>query len=334
MPGRPHFFLSVLSFLLLSAAGLASAIGYGAYLYLSPGPLEAPQLVLVERGSGVSKIAKTLEEEKVVRHALLFKIAARLTGLHGSLKAGEYQFPGHISVAEALLMLHEGDVFDRKVTIPEGLTSYQIVQILAGVDALQGEAPEIPPEGSLLPETYRFVTGDTKAGKLGEMQSAMNAVLAELWPARAKDLPFETKEQAVVLASIVEKETAVSSERARIAGVFVNRLKRGIPLQTDPSVIYALTKGKVKNDGQGPLGRRLLLKDLKIDSPYNTYKYAGLPPGPIANPGRASLEATLHPEGHDYVYFVADGTGGHVFAKSLAEHNRNVLKWRKIRRNK
>ncbi|MCB1530741.1 MAG: endolytic transglycosylase MltG [Rhodospirillales bacterium] len=334
MPGRPHFFLSVLSFLLLGAAGLAAGVGYGAYLYLSPGPLEAPQLVLIERGSGVSKISQTLEDQNVITHALLFKVAARLTGLHGSLKAGEYQFPAGVSVADALLMLHEGDVYDRKVTIPEGLTSYQIVQILAGVDELQGEVPDIPPEGSLLPETYRFVTGDTKAGKLREMQSAMDAVLAELWPARAEGLPFETKEQALVLASIVEKETAVPSERARIAGVFVNRLKRGIPLQTDPSVIYALTQGKVKNEGQGPLGRRLLLKDLKTDSPYNTYRYAGLPPGPIANPGRASLEATLHPEAHEYVYFVADGTGGHVFAKSLAEHNRNVLKWRKIRRNR
>lgn len=334
MPHRPHLLLSLLSFLLLGAAGVAGVIGYGAYLYLSPGPLEAPQLVLIERGSGVSKIAKTLQDKEILNHALLFKVAARFSGLHASLKAGEYEFPARVSVAESLLMLHEGNVFGRKFTIPEGLTSHQIVQILGKVEELQGEVAQVPSEGSLLPETYQFVSGDTKQGKLDEMQSAMTKALEELWPLRAKDLPFETKEQAVVLASIVEKETAVSSERARIAGVFVNRLKKNIPLQTDPTVIYALTKGKVKNEGKGPLGRRLLLKDLKIDSPYNTYKYAGLPPGPIANPGRASLEATLHPEAHAYIYFVADGTGGHVFAKSLAQHNRNVAKWRKIRRSK
>jgi len=166
---------------------------------------------------------------------------------------------------------------------------------------------------------------------LARMQADMRETLDAAWGARVEGLPFNTKEEALVLASIIEKETAVADERRKVAGVFVNRLKRGIALQTDPTVIYAITKGKHKNDGKGPLGRRLLRKDLQYDSPYNTYKYPGLPPGPIANPGKASIEAALNPEVHDYIFFVADGTGGHAFGKTLAEHNRNVAKWRKIR---
>ncbi|MEC9235203.1 MAG: endolytic transglycosylase MltG, partial [Pseudomonadota bacterium] len=173
---------------------------------------------------------------------------------------------------------------------------------------------------------------ETRADIISRMTNAQKQVLDKLWPTRAENLPFKTREEALILASIIEKETGIGGERARIAGVFVNRLRIGMPLQTDPTVIYALTMGKHQNDGQGPLGRRLLSKDLKVDSPYNTYRYKGLPPTPIANAGRAAIAAALNPETHKYLYFVADGTGGHAFSKTLAEHNANAAKWRKIRK--
>ncbi len=325
-------FLTLLSLSILLAAAAAVAAGMAVNDYLSQGPLPAEKIVLIDKGSGVAVIADKLAAEGVIGNPTIFKIAARLTDRHGSLKAGEYQFEAHVPMARVLEKMYEGDTFDRVITIPEGLTSWQIVQRLNQNEILTGDITEIPAEGTLLPETYHFMNGDTRAQKLAEMQAAMTKTIDELWEKRAPDLPFTTKEEALVLASLVEKETGVAAERERIAGVFVNRLRRGIPLQTDPTVIYAITKGQVKDEGQGPIGRRLLTKDLSIDSPYNTYKNAGLPPGPIANPGRAAIAATLNPEKNDYIYFVADGTGGHVFAKTLDEHNANVAKWRKIRR--
>lgn len=326
------FFLSVLSLTLIGVAVMAALGGWATYQYLRPGPATEEKLVLIDRGAGVSGIASKLDETGVIDQPLIFKIAARLSGQASSLKAGEYAFPGHVPMKTALQMMADGDVYDRKFTIPEGLTSYQIVGLLNKVDDLEGDTAGIPPEGSLLPETYHFITGDTKVGKIDEMRAAMTKTIDELWETRAPDLPFNTKEEAITLASIIEKETGLAEERKRVAGVFVNRLKQGIALQTDPTVIYAITKGKMDDKGKGPLGRRLLSKDLQIDSPYNTYKYPGLPPGPIANPGRASIEAALNPEENEYIYFVADGSGGHIFAKTLKEHNENVAKWRKIRR--
>lgn len=337
MPGMStgsRIFLSLLSFLILVLAAAAGGTGFAVYNYTGPGPLEEEKAVLIERGSGVRAIADTLARENVMRYPLLFKIAARLTDAHADLKAGEYLFPARVPMAAVLRMLREGDVLNRSVTIPEGLTSFQIVRILNRVEALEGDIAHVPEEGSLLPETYQYIKGDTRSDKIARMQAAMKETLEELWPARVDGLPFGTLEEAVTLASIVEKETGVAKERRRVAGVFLNRLRKGIALQSDPTVIYALTGGEMKEDGQGPLGRRLLKKDLETDSPYNTYKYPGLPPGPIANPGRASLEAVLNPEEHDFLYFVADGTGGHVFAKTLAEHNANVARWRKIRRER
>jgi UPF0755 protein len=323
-----NLFLSFLSISILGIAVFAVLGGVAIHHYLSPSQLSEPKMVLIERGNGVGEIANKLHLEGVISQPVLFKVAARFSE---SLKAGEYQFPAQISMAEVVHMMEEGDVFDRKITIPEGLTSYQIVKLLNAREDLNGEVNKIPQEGSLLPDTYHFVSGESGKDKITQMQSAMTKVIDELWEDRIKDLPFKTKREAIILASIVEKETGVAKERARVAGVFINRLKRGIALQTDPTVIYAITKGKMKDGGKGPLGRRLLRKDLKINSPYNTYKNAGLPPGPIANPGYAAIKATLNPEKHDYIFFVADGTGGHAFAKTLAEHNRNVAKWRKIR---
>ena len=213
------------------------------------------------------------------------------------------------------------------ITVAEGLTSAEVVTLLQEDARLTGDIAGTPPEGTLLPETYRVHRGDDRQALLDRMQQSMRETMDELWPGRAADLPYETREQALVLASIIEKETAVPEERGVVAGVFVNRLRRGMRLETDPTVIYALTEGR------GPLGRRLLRADLDVDSPYNTYRVAGLPPGPIANPGRASIAAALNPEETDYLYFVADGSGGHAFARTLREHNRNVAAWRRSRRS-
>ncbi len=302
--------------------------GLGVHHYLNDGALPEEKLVLIERGQGVSAIAQTLKKEGVITQPFLFKIVARF---RDSLKAGEYKFPANISMADAIEMMELGEVFDRKITIPEGYTSYQIVKLLNGRTDLQGEIKAIPAEGSLLPDTYHFVATENRQDILNRMQLAMKKALDDAWQKRASGLPLKTKEEALILASIVEKETGIAKERARVAGVFINRLNKGMMLQTDPTVIYAITKGKIQNEGKGPLGRRLLRKDLKINSPFNTYKNVGLTPTPIANPGRAAIEATLNPEKHDYIFFVADGTGGHMFGKTLAEHNRNVAKWRKVR---
>lgn len=346
MTTKPNSFLAFLSTLMIFAGLGAAMLGYGFYLYSAPGPLTEKKLVLIERGMGGSAIAQKLEDENVISNALLFKIAARVKG--ESLKAGEYEFPRTVPMAVALSMMQKGKVFDRVVTIREGLTSYQVVQLLNAVEELEGEITDIPAEGTLLPETYHYMRGDKRGDILTKMKNDMVVQVynfcggLDLYPSDVLQRfdepcgtlpsPLETIGDVLTLASIVEKETGVPEERRRVAGVFINRLNKGMALQTDPTVIYAITKGKMKDDGRGPLGRRLLKKDLEIDDPYNTYKYPGLPPGPIANPGRASIEAVLNPEEHDYIYFVADGTGGHVFSKTLAEHNANVAKWRKIRR--
>lgn len=325
-----HLFLSLLSLCFLGLASVAVIGGFGVHQYLSAGPLTESKIVLIERGSGISTIASQLEKENVINHGILFKIVARFGE---SLKAGEYEFPPQIPMAEVILQMQEGEVFDRKITIPEGYTSWQIVQILNARAELTGDIQKIPAEGILMPNTYHFVSGEDRNAIIKRMQDATVKAVNELWETRADNLPIKTKAEALILASIIEKETGVAEERERVAGVFVNRLRKGMPLQTDPTVIYAITKGKNKMEGKGPLGRRLLRKDLQIDDPYNTYKYPGLPPGPIANPGYDSIKAALNPEKNDYIFFVADGTGGHLFARTYAEHNRNVANWRKIRRS-
>jgi len=314
-----------------------AAIGAGIWVVSAinsandPGPLPQTTILLIERGKGVSAIANVLEKNNVISSAIVFKMIVALEKDPRTLKAGEYEFTANIPMHAALDMIRDGKVYDRKVTFPEGVTSWQVSETLKGLADMSGELTEVPVEGTLLPQTYHYINKDDRAALIGKMKQAMDETMKELWPARAADLPFTTEGEALTLASIVEKETGVPSERARIAGVFVNRLRQNIPLQSDPTVIYAMTKGQVQTEGQGPIGRRLLTKDLEADSPYNTYLYPGLPPGPIANPGRASIEAVLHPEVHEFIYFVADGTGGHVFAKTLDEHNANVAKWRKIR---
>ena len=312
----------------LGAAGL-----YATHLVVAPGKFSDSRLVEVPQGWGINTLSDYLEKEGLIESAAAFKLMARINGQTNMLKTGEYMVEANSSIIELLEQFTSGTAHQRRLTFPEGATSYEIIRQLNQNDNFTGaRLSDIPKEGSLLPETYNFTKGETRAQIITRLAVAQGKVLDELWPKRQANLPFNTKQEALTLASIIEKETGVGGERSRIAGVFVNRLRKNMLLQTDPTVIYALTGGKHKNEGKGPLGRRLLRKDLKVDSPYNTYRFPGLPPTPIANPGKAAIEAALNPEAHDYIYFVADGTGGHVFSKTLDEHNRNAAKWRKIRK--
>jgi UPF0755 protein len=311
------------------AAVVTFVLGGSVALYgtlVMEGPSGDEVTVIVPRGAGASAIGRSLADAGVVSGAWQVVLAARIEQPAVPLKAGEYVFPAGVSAIGAVRIMKEGRTVVRRLTIPEGLTSAQVMQILAQEPALSGDVPEQPPEGSLLPETYHFSYGDSRSDIVGRMTAMMEAALSEAWLQRDPDAPVSSPAEAVVLASIVEKETSVPEERAMVAGVFANRLARDMRLQSDPTVVYALT------GGAGPLGRALTREDWKVDSPYNTYVVDGLPPGPIANPGRASIEAVLKPARHDYLYFVADGSGGHAFARTLAEHNRNVARWRAFRR--
>ncbi|MGH1456417.1 MAG: endolytic transglycosylase MltG [Alphaproteobacteria bacterium] len=324
-------------FAVLSTLAIIGAVGgflWASQQFTKAGGFDTSIEVTIPSGSHIGGIAEILMYESVIDQPMIFTIAGRMTGQATRLKAGEYEIPAQASMQEILDLFESGKVILRQITIREGLTNWEIKQILLGNDEL-AKTDDLPlkAEGMYLPETYSYQKGDSAVDIMNRMSIALEETLNAEWENRVPDLPLKTKEEALVLASIIEKETAVPSERRKVAGVFINRLKRGIPLQTDPTVIYALTLGEHKNEGQGPLGRRLLKKDLEIDSPYNTYKYAGLPPTPIANAGKASIEAALNPEEHNYIYFVADGSGGHAFGKTLAEHNANVAKWRKIRKS-
>jgi UPF0755 protein len=280
--------------------------------------------VVIQPGTPSDEIARQLADAGVLAHPLIFQLGVRAEGAGGGLRAGEYVFPPRVSPREAAAILKSGKTVVRRITVPEGLTSRQIVALLEATPGLAGASPAPPPEGTLLPETYHFSYGDDREEILARMSAAMEQTLAELWPGREADLPFDTQDEALILASIVEKESAVPEERPRIAGVFINRLRIGMPLQADPTVIYAVS------DGDGVLPRPLTRDDLRSPSPYNTYVSGGLPPGPIANPGRSAIAAVLNPAETDELFFVADGSGGHAFARTLEDHNRNVARWRQI----
>lgn len=292
------------------------------------GPLAQDQVLEIPRGSGLSAISKNLEEADVVASAWLFEQGVRAQGEARQMKAGEYLFPAGVSMRGVMEILQGGKVVQYALTLPEGLTSVEAVALVEGAEALDGAVGSTPPEGTLLPETYHYGRNETRADLIARMEAAAKQTLDELWEGRQENLPIDSPEQALILASIVEKETGVAEERPLVAAVFVNRLRKGMRLQSDPTVVYGITLGKA------PLGRALTRADLKQPTPYNTYQIDGLPPTPIANPGRASIAAVLQPAEADYFYFVADGTGGHAFAKTLAEHNRNVAKWRKIQKQK
>ncbi len=305
-----------------------AAVWWGTQRYTAPGPLAKPTTVVIPKGAGRDAILRRLLAARVIEDPALFRIALRVTGTAAGLKAGEYRFTARISMARVIERMVVGKTVLRRFIAFEGKTTFEILERLRATEGLQAEITEPVGEGALLPETYSFVLGDKRDALVARMRKAMTKTLDALWQKRAPGLPFKTKQEALILASIVEKETGVASERARVAAVFVNRLRKRIRLQTDPTVIYGITKGK------GPLGRPLRKRDLETRTAYNTYLIDGLPPGPIANPGRAAIAATLNPRKTDELYFVADGTGGHVFAKTLAEHNRNVRRWREIERKR
>ena len=318
-------------FLTFIAVGAIAAAAVAYYLFASftgPGPSPEDKIIVIPKGTGVSEIAELLRREGVIESADIFKLGVRLFSKQKPLLAGEYVFPKATSPSAAMGIMISGKSITHRVTIPEGLSVREVLELVASAPLLDGPLPpDKPAEGALLPETYQYLRGESRAEIVARMRDAMTEAIAVEWPKRAKDLPLKTPEEAVTLASIVEKETSVNGERARVAGVFYNRLKIGMPLQSDPTVIFAVTLGKLK------LNRGLTYDDLKIDSPYNTYVTKGLPPGPIANPGLAALKAVLHPDTHKELYFVADGSGGHAFAETLAQHNKNVAKWRKIQKS-
>ena len=316
----------LLTFLLLAMLAGGGLLVWGYAQFTRPGPLLTETALVIPRGSGVEGIARRLEQAGILRYPELFMAAVKLKGVSGALKAGEYAFKPGISPREVMALLQSGETVVRRLTIAEGLTVRQIAVQLAAVEGLDGDPAPLPPEGALLPETYHFSYGDERAEILRRMQHAMRETLDRLWEGRAPNLPFDTREEALVLASIVERETAIPSERPRVAAVFVNRLRKGMRLQSDPTVIYGLS------DGLGTLDRPLLRVDLQKDHPYNTYTRDGLPPAPICNPGRESLRAVLNPISSDEYYFVADGSGGHAFARTLDEHNANVRRWRQFQR--
>ena len=312
-------------FAALATIGLALAVGavVALALFFGPGP-PAKQgtstTVILRQGAGLPEIAADLRRAKVINSDTLLILGAEISGAAHRLKAGEYAFASRTSLASVMNAIADGRVVHHFITIPEGVTSEFVMEALMRADFLTGVAPA-PPEGSVLPETYEALRGDDRSAVLRRMMDARDKVLAQLWARRRADLPYKSPDEAVILASIVEKETALPSERPRIAAVFLNRLKAGMPLQSDPTVIYGLTGGK-------PLGHGLRVSELASPTPYNTYKIAGLPPTPIGNPGRASLAAALDPPRTDELYFVANGTGGHTFSATLAEHLQNVAVWR------
>ncbi len=290
--------------------------------YQRPGPASEPAIVILEPGTSLGGAARLLAHQGVVADAWRFKTAARLFGDPKPILAGEYEVPARASQAAVLAILQSGQVVHHRFTLPEGSTVAETVARLQAEPLLRGEITIVPPEGSLLPETYYFVRHDQRQAVLTRMRTAMDRALRAAWAERTPGLPLATPEEALILASIVERETALAEERPRVAAVFINRLRRGMRLQSDPTVIYGIAGGKLDR----PLSRR----DLRTETPFNTYVVDGLPPGPIANPGVAALHAVLNPIISDELYFVADGTGGHVFARTHREHLRNVAAWRRI----
>lgn len=329
-----RLFLSLFSLLIIIVIG--AGIYAGSILindYQSP-KISEETIIHIPKGASLPKIGQILADNDIYHDQLRLKILTRFFHKAESMKAGEYHFAAQSSLQDILSKIEDGDTYQRYVTIPEGLTSWQVKKLLLDQLDIEAEftmADMTFGEAGILPETYAYSFHETIDQIIKRMKQAQDQVLDEAWENRQDDLPIDTKEEALILASIIEKETAVPDEYEKVAGVFINRLRIGMALQTDPTVIYALTKGEVEDEGMGPLGRRLLRKDLEVDDPYNTYKYPGLTPGPICNPGAKAIQAALNPEDHDYIYFVADGTGGHAFAKTLDGHNANVAKWRKIR---
>jgi UPF0755 protein len=318
----------ILIIVIFTAIFCAGGVFYWAYQgFHNPGPLEITSRLVIPKGTSLNRIAARLHKAGIIARPEIFIWGTRLSGEGRTIKAGEYDFQATMSPRQVLATLTSGKTVLRRVTIPEGLSSFEIAALLNQTPALRGTIAAST-EGSLLPETYSYVFDDTRSELMRRMNTAMHNTLHSLWERRAPDLPFDTPEQALILASIVEKETGIGAERPRVAAVFINRLRKKMRLQSDPTVTYGITLG------EHPLGRALTRRDLETDTPYNTYHIAALPPGPICNPGKDAIAAVLNPLVSDEFYFVADGTGGHVFAKTLAAHNRNVARWRRLQKKK
>jgi UPF0755 protein len=318
---------AIFTVLIVVSVAVGGALYVGKQRFEAPGPLAQDKVVNIPRGLGIRDIADLLQREGVIDQPWVFIGGVLVLKARGDLKHGEYQFTKSASLAEVVNTIIENKVVQHTLTIPEGLTSEQIVAKLLENDALSGQIKEIPREGTLLPETYKFTRGMLRAQIIQRMQQAHQRMLQEVWEHRMPDLPVKTPEQLVILASIVEKETGRPDERSRVASVFVNRLKNKMRLQSDPTIIYGLTGGK------GSLGRPILKSEIEQPTPYNTYVIDGLPSGPIANPGRASLEAAANPARTKDLYFVADGSGGHVFSETYDQHLKNVARLRALEKN-
>ena len=315
---------AIVSLLVLLAVGAAIALFIGKQRFEAPGPLRQDRIVNIPRGSGMRDIADVLSREGVIDQPWVFVGGVLALKAREDLKAGEYQFKAHASISEVVATMVEGRVVAHQISIPEGLTSQQIVARLQEDDILVGEIKEYPREGSLLPDTYNFSRGVTREQMIQRMQQAQQRLVQDIWDHRSLDLPLKSPDQLVVLASLVEKETGKPDERSRVAAVFLNRLKQKMKLQSDPTIIYGLVGGK------GTLGRPITKSEIAQVTAYNTYVIEGLPPGPIDNPGRASLEAAANPARTRELYFVADGTGGHAFAETYEQHQKNVARLRSI----
>ena len=313
----------------LAVLGLLVVVAVGGWLampWYSSAQVEEETAFIVPSGASLTSVAGLLEEEGHIASADSFLLRAKVLGGKAPIKAGEFLLPAGVSNAGILDTFQHGDVIRRFVTIPEGMPSALVYDILMAEELLTGEIP-VPEEGSVLPESYDFERGEERIAVLARMQRAMDETLAELWPQRSDRTVVDTPEEAVTLASIVEKETGVPEERRMVAGLYSNRLRQGIMLQADPTIIYPITRGR-------PLGRRIRQSEIQAINDYNTYSMVGLPRGPITNPGRASIEAVLNPAETDAVYMVADGTGGHEFNETLEGHNEAVARWRALRRER
>ena len=322
------YFRWVLFFVALFVTLMGGALWLGNQLLGAAGPLSATKNIVIPRGAGPQTMAKVLKEEGVIDHERLFRVAVMIDPTPKPIKAGEYEIPAHISMLGLLDLLQSGKQVQRRLTVVEGMTTPEVIDLVKNTPALSGEITLDLKEGDLLPETYFYSRDDTRDGLLMRMKEAMDKTLDEAWRKRTAGLPLANRLQALTLASIIEKETAVPAERPKVAAVYINRLRRRMKLESDPTTIYGITLGKV------PLNRELTRADLQSNTPYNTYVITGLPPGPICNPGRAAILAATNPARDRALWFVADGQGGHAFSNTLAEHNRNVERWRQIQRER
>jgi UPF0755 protein len=318
-----NFLMSIVTLVTIAAVVL---VVYSFREYQAPGPLETDSNFLVREGAGINEIGNDLERRGIVSQGRIFKLISQHLLDGESLKHGEYAIKAHSSMLEVMELLRSGKSIQYSVTIPEGLTVKQIFRRLAENEVLEGDLPvDLPPEGSLRPDTYKFTRGSSRKTIVDQMKTAQARLIDEVWENRDTDLPIKDKSELVTLASIVEKETGKADERPQVASVFINRLNKGMRLQSDPTILYGLFGGEGR-----PEGREILRSDIDKETPFNTYVIKGLPPTPIANPGKAALQAVANPSKTKYLYFVADGTGGHVFAETLDDHNANVKRWRKL----